>query len=112
MIFLLLFSFFSLVIAEPATLGWNDCFVGTNTSVKLSVNTVYGQVVPTDDGSYLNLTVLGSTPETIFKSVNTSSKLCKYSEPMYETSLRCSSYTFHNNLNSDSQCLEQLFFSL
>ncbi|KAK7470177.1 hypothetical protein VKT23_001615 [Stygiomarasmius scandens] len=75
MIFLLLFSFFSLVIAEPATLGWNDCFVGTNKSVKLSVNTVYGQVVPTDDGSYLNLTVLGSTPETIFKSVNTSSKL-------------------------------------
>ncbi|THU88926.1 hypothetical protein K435DRAFT_729542, partial [Dendrothele bispora CBS 962.96] len=75
MLFLLLFPFFSLVAADPATLGWSDCFAGTNTSVKLTVNSVYGQVTPTDSGSYLNLTVLGTTPETIYNSVNGSSKL-------------------------------------
>ncbi|KIK53282.1 hypothetical protein GYMLUDRAFT_179150 [Collybiopsis luxurians FD-317 M1] len=67
-----------IVNADPATLSFSDCFTpnGTNTTQKLSVSTVYGQVL--HDGSsepYLNLTVLGTTPAEIQNSVNNSGEL-------------------------------------
>jgi hypothetical protein len=77
MLFLLLFSFSSFVMADPAKLGWDDCFAGTNATVKVTVNTVYGQVIPNGDHTYLNLTVLGTTPAPIVNSMEGSSKLCQ-----------------------------------
>ncbi|KAF5371263.1 hypothetical protein D9758_004142 [Tetrapyrgos nigripes] len=74
-LFLLLFSLSSTVMADPAKLGWDDCFAGTNTSVKMTVNTVYGQVFPNGAQTYLNLTVLGTTPTPIVNSMDGSSKL-------------------------------------
>lgn len=54
--------------AQPATLQWNDCFTGANTSHKLTLSAVYAQLLPTAHGARLNFTVLGSTPQTILES--------------------------------------------
>ncbi|KAF7317221.1 TRP domain-containing protein [Mycena chlorophos] len=62
-------------LADPATLAFNDCFSG-NASLKLSVDTVYGQVL--DDpqlGTYLNLTVIGNSPQQIDGFTDSSSSL-------------------------------------
>ncbi|KAF5393120.1 hypothetical protein D9757_001130 [Collybiopsis confluens] len=66
------------VNADPATLSFSDCFVasGNNTAQKLSVSAVYGQVLQDElTEPYLNLTVLGTTPEVIQNSANGSSEL-------------------------------------
>ncbi|KAJ7098614.1 hypothetical protein B0H15DRAFT_821497 [Mycena belliarum] len=53
------------VLADPASLAFADCFSG-NVSVKLTVDEVYGQVLNSAQlGTYLNLTVIGSTPQPI-----------------------------------------------
>jgi len=54
------------VVAEPATLPFNDCFSG-DTSHKLQISTVYGQIL-TD--RYLNLTILGNTSIQIVSANN------------------------------------------
>ncbi|CAK5263174.1 unnamed protein product [Mycena citricolor] len=63
------------IIADPATLPFTDCFNG-NASAKFSIDKVYGQVLTTDQtGTYLNLTVIGSSPQEIFGFVDSSSSL-------------------------------------
>ena len=62
---LLFLTFINSVLSDPASLPFNDCFDSRrgNTSQKLSVSQVYGQVIETSDNeSYLNLTVIGSSP--------------------------------------------------
>lgn len=46
-------------VSDPAVLPFHDCFSNSNTSQKLTINRVYGQL--TNDGSILDLTVLGNT---------------------------------------------------
>lgn len=60
------------VFADPATLDFNDCFSG-NASQKLSVSSVYGQVVNHE----LHLVVLGQTPLEIDGFTNFSKSLGK-----------------------------------
>lgn len=70
------------VYADPATLSFSDCFVpkGNNTAQKLSVSTVYGQILQDElPMSYLNLTVLGTTPAEIQNAANGSGELCELS---------------------------------
>ncbi|KAF9266234.1 hypothetical protein L218DRAFT_897250 [Marasmius fiardii PR-910] len=67
-ILLLFLLFTNPVLSQPASLSFNDCFDSRrgNVSQKLNVSKVYGQVVETaKDESYLNLTVIGSTPQDI-----------------------------------------------
>jgi hypothetical protein len=68
-----------LVCADPATLAFKDCFDNaTSTAQKLNVSTVYAQVLENNDlGQYLDLTVLGSSPQQIFGMTNTSGSLCR-----------------------------------
>jgi hypothetical protein len=78
-VFLFCLAFLALnVHADPATLSFDDCFVpsGNNTAQQLSVSTVYGQIVQDElPLSYLNLTVLGTTPAEIQNSANGSGEL-------------------------------------
>jgi hypothetical protein len=63
--FLLCLAHFTL--ADPATLRFSDCAAeNTTVSRKFNVENVYGQVI-TDEysNSYLDLVVIGNTPETI-----------------------------------------------
>ncbi|KAK1224510.1 hypothetical protein PQX77_012589 [Marasmius sp. AFHP31] len=65
---ILLLNFINPVLSDPASLPFNDCFDSRrgNASQKLTVSQVYGQVIETSDReSYLNLTVIGSTPQEI-----------------------------------------------
>ncbi|KAJ6587795.1 hypothetical protein B0H10DRAFT_1831452 [Mycena sp. CBHHK59/15] len=63
------------VFADPASLPFDDCFSG-NESAKLTVSQVYGQVLRSKQlGTYLNLTVIGDSPEEIFGFTNSSSSL-------------------------------------
>ncbi|EPQ58976.1 hypothetical protein GLOTRDRAFT_135976 [Gloeophyllum trabeum ATCC 11539] len=51
--------------AQPATVPFHDCFSG-NHDVKLNVSTVYAQLLQNDSlGKYLNVTVLGESPQNI-----------------------------------------------
>ncbi|KAK7062337.1 membrane protein [Favolaschia claudopus] len=62
-------------IADPATIPFQDCFNG-NTSMKLAVDQVYAQVLDSEGlGTYLNLTVVGSSPLDIFGFTDSSSSL-------------------------------------
>ncbi|TFK43868.1 hypothetical protein BDQ12DRAFT_675694 [Crucibulum laeve] len=62
------------VLADPATLPFVDCFDDTgNVTQKLNVSTVYAQVHQNDQwGTYLNLTVIGETPQEIVGSSSSS----------------------------------------
>ncbi|KAJ7055094.1 hypothetical protein C8F01DRAFT_1030621 [Mycena amicta] len=61
--------------ADPATLSFDDCFSG-NSSMKLTVNQVYGQVLNSAElGAYLNLTVIGNSPQDISGFTDSSSSL-------------------------------------
>lgn len=76
---LLTFLFFSAVVvqADPASLPFTDCFSGDGVR-KLTVSTVYGQVVRGVDGKSktgLNLTIFGENPQEIVGS--SSSSLCE-----------------------------------
>ncbi len=76
---LLTFLFFSAVVvqADPASLPFTDCFSGDGVR-KLTVSTVYGQVVRGIDGQSktgLNLTIFGENPQEIVGS--SSSSLCE-----------------------------------
>ncbi|KAJ6536674.1 hypothetical protein DFH09DRAFT_1401069 [Mycena vulgaris] len=63
------------VLADPASLPFDDCFSG-NVSAKLTVEQVYGQVLSSEQlGTYLNLTVIGTSAQDIFGFTNTSSSL-------------------------------------
>ncbi|KAJ7755790.1 hypothetical protein B0H16DRAFT_1315397 [Mycena metata] len=63
------------VLADPANLPFDDCFTG-NVSAKLTVDTVYGQVLTsTELGTYLNLTVIGNSAQEIVASADSSSSL-------------------------------------
>ncbi|KAF9057834.1 hypothetical protein BJ165DRAFT_1423835 [Panaeolus papilionaceus] len=68
----------STVLADPANLPFTDCFDEPESiDQKLNVTTVYGQVLQNQEwGSYLNLTVLGTSPKDIVGVVaNQSSSL-------------------------------------
>ncbi|KAJ6515243.1 hypothetical protein C8R45DRAFT_887948 [Mycena sanguinolenta] len=63
------------VLADPASLPFEDCFSG-NASMKLTVNEVYGQVLTSPQlGTYLNLTVIGNSPQEILGYADSSSSL-------------------------------------
>lgn len=68
------------VVADPATVPFQDCFdPGSNISQKFNVSTIYAQVLQDEVwGHYLNLTVLGESPEDILGLTNTSSSLGKW----------------------------------
>lgn len=71
---LLLFAILH-VRANPATLTFKDCFSG-NVSQKFNISTVYAQILDTTQmGVYLNLTVLGVSPQQILGFTNTSTSL-------------------------------------
>lgn len=63
--FLLCLAHFTL--ADPATLRFSDCAASNaDVSRKFNVETVYGQVsTDGNNSSYLDLVVIGNTPETI-----------------------------------------------
>ncbi|KAJ7265373.1 hypothetical protein B0H12DRAFT_1100516 [Mycena haematopus] len=63
------------VFADPASIPFEDCFSG-NASMKLAVDEVYGQVLTSSQlGTYLNLTVIGSSPQEISGFADSSSSL-------------------------------------
>ncbi|KAJ7461987.1 hypothetical protein FB451DRAFT_1562577 [Mycena latifolia] len=63
------------VLADPASLSFDDCFSG-NVSTKLTVDEVYGQVLTSEQlGTYLNLTVIGSSAQEVLGFTNSSSSL-------------------------------------
>ncbi|KAG7097414.1 hypothetical protein E1B28_004761 [Marasmius oreades] len=67
-LFLLLLLFSNTVLSDPASLSFKDCFDSSrgNASQKVTISKVYGQVFKTfEDESYLNLTMIGSTPQEI-----------------------------------------------
>lgn len=65
------------VLANPLNVSFTDCFDSNgNTSLKLSISSVYAQVLEDDQQSvYLNLTVLGDSPQEIVGYSNTSLNL-------------------------------------
>ena len=72
-----LFSFLVLTRADPVTLPFLDCY-DTSKSVdnKFSIDAVYAQVLQNEEfGTFLNLTVFGSSPTEIVGFTNTSSSL-------------------------------------
>lgn len=59
------------VLAQPAPLQFQDCFTGSSTDQKLNITNIYAQFFPDTDGqAYLNLTLLGTTPQTIVEASN------------------------------------------
>jgi hypothetical protein len=61
--------------ANPATLTPKDCFSG-NAVQKLNISTVYAQILDNDQmGTYLNLTVLGTSSQQILGLSNASTSL-------------------------------------
>jgi hypothetical protein len=78
---LLILAFLLPARADPATVPFTDCFDSDENLVqKLNVSTVYAQVLENRDlGVYLNLTVLGDTPQQILGTTNASGSLCQYS---------------------------------
>ena len=64
-------------LANPASIPFQDCFNQPNSlNQKFNVNTIYAQVLQNEDlGNYLNLTVLGTSPQEIQGLVNTSTSL-------------------------------------
>ena len=67
------------VAADPATIPFQDCFDGSESvDQKFNVSTVYAQVLQNADfGNYLNLTVVGTSPQDIIGVTNDSTSLCK-----------------------------------
>lgn len=66
-----------LVLADPATLAVDDCFdKAGNHSTKLNVSNVYAEVVHDDSlGTYLNLVIIGNSPQDIIGFSNDSTNL-------------------------------------
>lgn len=101
---------YHLVVAQPSTLQSIDCFSGTNSSVKLNISTVYGQVI-TDDrlGTHLNLTVFGNSSQNIVGAASSTLPLCEillfYSRVSCAHSSPRDSHSFHYNHSIDTQCL-------
>lgn len=80
-------SFISLILlllpfvtADPITIPFDDCFDEPESqNQKFNVDTVYAQVSHNEEfGKYLNLTVLGTSPQDIVGVINTSLSLGKY----------------------------------
>ena len=67
-----------LALGQPATLKYEDCFspANGNISEKLNVSMVYAQIL--NDGSVLNLTVIGQSNVPIVGRSNDSSKLGEF----------------------------------
>lgn len=61
-------------LADPASIQFQDCFNQPDSlDQKFNVSTVYAQVLQNADlGSYLNLTVFGTSPQRILGLMNTS----------------------------------------
>lgn len=80
LILTLLFQHAAPVTADPATVPFTDCLDSeASQAQKLNISTVYAQVLQNNDlGTYLNLTVLGQSPQTILGLANTSTNLCQY----------------------------------
>ena len=76
-------------LADPATIPFQDCFDPSESiSQKFNVSTVYAQVLHNDEwGKYLNLTVVGTSPQEILGLANGSSSLCKSTIVPLPTSL-------------------------
>ena len=68
--------------AQPAVLQYTDCFSGSNTTQKLNISTVYGQLLTEPHATWLNLTLIGSTPDTILEASNGS-------DPVASKSTQC-----------------------
>lgn len=68
---LLLFAIVNHVLADPASLSFNDCFSNPNASQKMTITNVYAQVLQDVQASmYLNLTVIGNNAAQILPSSN------------------------------------------
>ncbi|KAF8638547.1 hypothetical protein AX17_002090 [Amanita inopinata Kibby_2008] len=74
---LLLFLILPRAYADPAIVPFDDCFdKAANVSQKLDINTVYAQILPDDVwGKYLNLTLIGDSPQGITGFSNASNSL-------------------------------------
>ena len=61
-------------LAGPVSIPFQDCFNhSASTSQKFNVSTVYAQLLQDADlGDYLNLTVIGTSPQQIMGLVGTS----------------------------------------
>ena len=61
-------------LADTASIPFQDCFSSSaSVAQKFNVSTVYAQVLQDADlGSYLNLTVFGTSPQPILGLVGTS----------------------------------------
>jgi hypothetical protein len=55
------------VVAQPATIPFEDCFTALNVTQKSQISTVYAQVL---DGHRLNFTVLGNSIVPIIAASN------------------------------------------
>ncbi|KAF8897887.1 hypothetical protein BD779DRAFT_1608372 [Infundibulicybe gibba] len=73
---LLFFLVLPSTLADPATVPFTDCFSNANVTQKFNISTVYAQVLQDVDlGTYLNLTVVGESPQEIIGVTNASSSL-------------------------------------
>lgn len=99
--------FFSIsVLAQPATLGFQDCFFG-NVSQKLNVSTVYAQL---EGNIALNLTVIGYSNLPIVGRSNSSTKLGVFlSRDTIYISYRLStpSHIIHFYVNPYNWCMDR-----
>lgn len=68
------------VHSDPAVARFTECFdEDGGVTPRLQISTVYAQVLQNNDlGNYLNLTVLGSSPQPILGFTNTSGSLGKF----------------------------------
>ncbi|KAJ3529080.1 hypothetical protein NM688_g7903 [Phlebia brevispora] len=91
---LLLLACLTSIAAQPAVLQYSDCFTGSNTSEKLTISTLYGQLLPISHGALLNFTLLGQTPQTILES---SSGANPVATTLFTTTTMLTFNVFNNN---------------
>lgn len=72
--------------AQPAQLQYEDCFTSSNTSLKFDISHVFAQVLEQSSGGrYMNLTVLGVTPEVIPASAEDGNTTHSYATTLFTT---------------------------
>ena len=79
-LFVLILALIPFTHADPLTIPFEDCFDESDSlAQKFLVDTVYAQVLDNEEwGNYLNLTVLGTSPQEIVGLPNGSSSLCAF----------------------------------
>lgn len=79
-LFALIIALLPLTYADPLLIPFEDCFDESDSlAQKFLVDTVYAQVLVNEEwGNYLNLTVLGTSPQPIVGLPNGSSSLCAF----------------------------------